>query len=48
MQRDKGVCQVCGAPATEVDHIDGVWQHNDPSNLRSVCTAHNPRGHPQL
>lgn len=33
--RDDGRCVLCGAPATEIDHIDG--DSNDPSNLRSAC-----------
>jgi 5-methylcytosine-specific restriction endonuclease McrA len=48
LARDGGRCVVCGAPATEVDHIDGRWQNDEPANLRAVCSAHNPRGYPQL
>jgi hypothetical protein len=37
---------VCGAPATEVDHIRpvSVGGTDDPANLRAVCRRHNPRG----
>jgi hypothetical protein len=48
LNRDGHRCVVCGEPATEVDHIDGVWQHDAPGNLRAVCAAHNPRGRAQL
>jgi 5-methylcytosine-specific restriction endonuclease McrA len=45
LERDGWRCTVCGAPAVEVDHLipvrDGGSDH--PRNLRSVCTAHNPR-----
>lgn len=40
LDRDRHTCTTpgCGAPATEVDHIDG--HNNDPANLRSLCTPH--------
>jgi HNH endonuclease len=44
LARDGHKCTVCGAEATEVDHIDGDWRNNDPRNLRAVCFEHNPRG----
>lgn len=34
-ERDSYKCQVCGAPATEIDHIRG--SSADPSNLRAIC-----------
>ena len=34
-ERDGATCQICGAPATEIDHISG--SSNDPSNLRALC-----------
>ncbi|MDP1609694.1 MAG: HNH endonuclease [Sulfuritalea sp.] len=34
-ERDGAICQFCGAPATEIDHIEG--SSNDPSNLRALC-----------
>lgn len=39
-------CTVCGAPATEVDHIEPVTAggSDEPTNLRAVCRHHNPRG----
>jgi Zierdtviridae HNH endonuclease len=46
LERDGHVCVVCGAPATEVDHIEAVsvGGTDDPANLRAVCRRHNPRG----
>lgn len=41
-ERAHGLCW-CGAPATEVHHIDGNWRNNDPSNHLAVCAEHNPR-----
>jgi 5-methylcytosine-specific restriction endonuclease McrA len=39
LARDRYVCQLCGAPATEVDHVvrvaDGGSDH--PDNLRAIC-----------
>jgi len=39
LARDRHRCTLCGAPATEVDHIvrviDGGTDH--PSNLRALC-----------
>jgi 5-methylcytosine-specific restriction protein A len=45
LARDKGVCQiktpgVCIVRATEVDHIDAVYEHGDrrdPDRLRGAC-----------
>jgi hypothetical protein len=36
---------VCGAPATEIDHIRpvSIGGTDDPANLRAVCRRHNPR-----
>ena len=34
-QRDGGKCQVCGDPATEIDHV--ADNSDDPSNLRAIC-----------
>lgn len=34
-ERDGANCQLCGAPATEIDHIEG--SSNTPSNLRALC-----------
>lgn len=38
IRRRDPVCKLClrGA-ATNVDHIDGNWRNNDPSNLRGLC-----------
>lgn len=37
-------CEQCGAPATDVDHIDGLGPlgpaGHEPSNLRSLCHSH--------
>jgi 5-methylcytosine-specific restriction endonuclease McrA len=46
LARDGHVCVVCGAPASEVDHIRpvSVGGSDDPANLRAVCGDHNPRG----
>lgn len=39
LARDGGVCQVCGAPATHVDHV--VPKHrggtDDEAGLRAIC-----------
>lgn len=35
--RDRGLCVMCGAAGTEIDHIDGP--DPDPSNLRLLCHA---------
>jgi 5-methylcytosine-specific restriction protein A len=39
LARDRYRCQLCGAPATEVDHVvrvaDGGSDH--PGNLRAIC-----------
>lgn len=37
------LCVVCGAPATEVDHIDGNPRNNDPSNWRQMCKSDHSR-----
>lgn len=45
--RDGHRCTYPGCLATEnleVDHIDGDWRNNAPSNLRTRCFPHNPRG----
>ena len=44
--RDGHRCVVCGAPATEVDHLVAVSAGggDEPANLRAVCRGHNPRG----
>src|SRR5438270_12357859 len=39
IQRDKGLCYVCGQPGNEIDH---TFEHkevdkNDPMNLRLIC-----------
>jgi 5-methylcytosine-specific restriction endonuclease McrA len=46
LARDGHTCVVCGAPATEVDHIMpvSVDGSDEPANLRAVCRRHNPRG----
>ena len=37
--RDGRRCQLCGAPATDVDHVIPVSQGgaDDPTNLRALC-----------
>jgi len=35
MERDSTTCRLCGAPATEIDHIAG--SSNLPGNLRALC-----------
>jgi hypothetical protein len=35
LERDSHICQVCGRPATQVDHIRG--NSSEPSNLQSLC-----------
>lgn len=42
------LCEDCRAEgltveATEVDHVDGDVQNNDPSNHRSQCKSHHSR-----
>lgn len=43
LRRDQHRCQLCGAPADDVDHIvkwiDGG--SDDPSNLRAICSRCN-------
>ncbi len=39
--RDRSVCQICGKPGTEIDHIDG--SSDDPANLRLLCGPCNRR-----
>ena len=34
-ERDGWTCQLCGAPATQIDHIDG--SSSDPDNLQAAC-----------
>jgi hypothetical protein len=34
-ERDLHRCQLCGAPATQIDHIEG--SSPEPSNLRAIC-----------
>jgi len=32
------VCAICGVkPATDVDHVDGDRDNNDPANLQGLC-----------
>ena len=38
-ERDGGKCVLCGAPATQIDHIAG--DANTPENLRSACGSCN-------
>lgn len=38
-ERDGGRCALCGAPATQIDHIAG--DANTPENLRAACGACN-------
>lgn len=38
-ERDNWRCQLCGAPATDIDHITSSSSH--PSNLRAVCNSCN-------
>ena len=42
LARDGHACCVCGAPATEVDHITPVTQGgtHDDTNLAAICTMH--------
>lgn len=37
IERDQGLCRLCGAPGEEIDHIDG--SSPDLSNLRLLCQA---------
>lgn len=40
LERDGGACVMCGAPATDVDHVDPSGPH-EAGNLRSLCrTCH--------
>lgn len=41
LHRDRGKCQLCGRPATEVDHIRG--SSSDATNLRALCRSCNQR-----
>lgn len=34
--RDAGLCQTCGGPGNEVDHIEG--DSNEPDNLQLLCS----------
>lgn len=36
LRRDGYRCRLCGAPASDVDHIERGDNH-DPSNLRALC-----------
>ena len=38
-ERDGGMCVLCGAPASQIDHIAG--DANTPENLRAACGACN-------
>ena len=42
LQRDGGCCQVCGAPATDIDHIVPITRggSDDDDNLVSLCKLH--------
>ncbi|MDS2171621.1 HNH endonuclease signature motif containing protein [Nesterenkonia sp. CL21] len=37
LRRDAYACQLCGAEATEVDHIKAGDDHSD-ENLQAICT----------
>jgi len=39
LSRDGGLCQICGQPATDIDHIAG--DSSDLDNLRALCRACN-------
>jgi hypothetical protein len=41
MERDNFTCRLCGATATEIDHIAG--SSNDANNLRALCKPCNMR-----
>jgi 5-methylcytosine-specific restriction protein A len=43
MHRDNNTCQVCGAPATEVDHIIPLSRGGTSrtNNLQAICTECN-------
>ena len=32
-------CRHCGLPAEHVDHIDGDWRNNDPTNYQALCAS---------
>lgn len=37
------ICRICKVnPSTNVDHIDGDWQHNERENLRALCSTCEP------
>jgi hypothetical protein len=41
-QRDGGICRECGAPGSDIDHIDG--SSADPENLQLLCReCHNAK-----
>ena len=42
LARDHHRCVLCGAPASEVDHVGDRHDHSD-ANLRSLCTPHHAR-----
>jgi hypothetical protein len=39
IERDGGICQICGAPGNEIDHISG--DANAPENLQLLCKTCN-------
>jgi len=43
LMRDGHRCQLCGAPATDVDHVLPVSEGgpDDPRNLRALCASCN-------
>jgi HNH endonuclease len=42
IERDGGVCRICGEPANEIDHISG--SSSDPANLQLLCDrCHNKK-----
>jgi len=45
LERDRYVCQLCGASATCVDHVEGVAYggSGDRSNLQAACQPCNDR-----
>ena len=43
LQRSKGKCEICGAPARLVHHIDGEKNNHSLDNLIALCTiCHTP------
>jgi 5-methylcytosine-specific restriction endonuclease McrA len=47
LARDHGLCVVCGAPATAVDHVQPVSEvaSSEFGNLRSLCDEHHAERH---